>query len=249
MKWERVITVFLTAAVALFAIFVLYHMIWWQPKPDRDSWVEKKLFVQNMSALPYNGIDLSQEQGYVDWQSVSMDRLIDFVYLKATEGSTHVDSRYMANVTAAYNYGFLIGSYHRFTSDSSVEKQFFNFNKNVEHSAQRLLPMVELNEASVRGWSMQQVQDSLALFAWLVNDFYGSLPMIKTTKDFYETRLVPRFEDYPLFIVDESESQPMVKAEHFYIWRRITQGTIPGIVYDVSLDSFTYGTTLRDLFL
>ena len=135
MKWERVITVFLTAAVAMFVIFVLYHIIWWQPKPDRDSWVEKKLFVQNMSALPYNGIDLSQEQGYVDWQSVSMDRLIDFVYLKATEGSTHVDSRYMANVTAAYNYGFLIGSYHRFTSDSSVEKQFFNFNKNVEHSA------------------------------------------------------------------------------------------------------------------
>ena len=131
MKWERVITWFLTVAVCLFAVFVLYHLIWWEPKPDHDSWVEKKLFVQNMSALPYNGIDLSQEQGYVDWQSVSMDRFIDFVYLKATEGSSYVDSRYMANVTSAYNYGFLIGSYHRFTSDASVEKQFFNFNKNV----------------------------------------------------------------------------------------------------------------------
>ena len=249
MKWENVITKFLTAAVSLFALFVLYQMFIWEPKPDPDQWIDKKLFVQNMSALPYNGIDLSQEQGYVDWQSVSMDRLIDFVYLKATEGSTHIDSRYMANVTAAYNYGFLIGSYHRFTSDSSVEQQFFNFNKHVDHSAQRLLPMVELDDESIRGWSMAQMQDSLALFAWLVNDFYGSLPIIKTTQHFFESRLSPRFEDYPLFIVDQSESQPKLDAKHFYIWRRIEQGTIPGIIYDVSLDSFTFGTTLRDLFL
>lgn len=249
MKWENVITKLLTVAVSLFALFVLYQMFVWEPKPDADQWVDKKLFVQNMTALPYNGIDLSQEQGYVDWQAVSMDRLIDFVYLKATEGSTHIDSRYMANVMAAYNYGFLIGSYHRFTSGSSVEQQFFNFNKHVEHSAQRLLPMVELDEESIRGWSMAQVQDSLALFAWLVNDFYGSLPVIKTTQNFFESRLSPRFEDYPLFIVDQSENQPKLNAEHFYIWRRIEKGTIPGIIYDVSLDSFTFGTTLRDLFL
>ena len=249
MKWERVITVFLTAAVALFAIFVLYHMIWWQPKPDRDSWVEKKLFVQNMSALPYNGIDLSQEQGYVDWQSVSMDHLIDFVYLKATEGDSHVDSRYMANVRAAYNFGFLVGSFHRLTAESSIVNQFFNFNKNVDHGAQQLLPMVEIDERSTKGWTQQQIQDSLALFTWLVNDFYGSFPIIKTSQKFYEKRLYPRFEDMPLFIMDASESQPEVNSKFFYMWRRTREGDIPGIIFDVNLDSFTFGTSLNDIFL
>ena len=178
-----------------------------------------------------------------------MDRLIDFVYLKATEGVSYFDSRYMSNVRAAYNFGFLVGSYHRFTSDASAVGQFFNFNKHVDHGAQHLLPMVELDENSVKGWTSSQIQDSLALFTWLVNDFYGCLPIIRTTQEFYEMRLYPRFEDFPLFIMDENERQPEVASHFFYIWRRQEQGMVPGILYDVNMDSFTSGTSLQDIYL
>lgn len=240
-------------------LFIVFFQIQMQHKEQssftgdssEDPWEKKQDdgFVQNASALPYNGIDISQKQGYVDWQSVSMDHLIDFVYLKATEGLTHVDSRYMANVKSAYNFGFLIGSYHRFTSNVSAVEQFFNFNKHVDHGAQHLLPMVEIDENSVKGWSQQQIQDSLALFSWLVNDYYGSLPIIRTTQEFYESSLYPRFEDFPLFIMDENEKQPKVKSRHFYMWRHTEPGFVPGVIYDVHMDSFTSGTSLHDIYL
>ncbi|MBR1468513.1 MAG: glycosyl hydrolase family 25 [Prevotella sp.] len=238
-------------AAILFVAFYALRVVLKQPQEHEDPWEkdENDTFVQNASALPYNGIDISERQGYVDWQSVSMDHLVDFVYLKATEGLTHVDSRYMANVKSAYNFGFLIGSYHRFHSKESTEGQFFNFNKHVDHAAQHLIPMVELDEKSISGWTHQQVQDSLALFAWLVNDFYGSLPIIRTTLEFYDTYLYPRFEDFPLFIMDENEKQPKVRSRHFYMWRHDNPGFIPGVINDVHMDSFTSGTALHDIYL
>ena len=249
MKWENTINGLLAVVEALFVVFIIYQVVWQERPPAEDPWASEQGFIQNASALPYNGMDISQEQGYVDWQSVSMDHLIDFVYLKATEGDSHVDSRYMANVRAAYNFGFLVGSFHRLTAESSIVNQFFNFKKNVDHGAQQLLPMVEIDERSTKGWTQQQIQDSLALFTWLVNDFYGSFPIIKTSQEFYEKRLYPRFEDMPLFIMDASESQPEVNSKFFYMWRRTREGDIPGIIFDVNLDSFTFGTSLNDIFL
>lgn len=42
------------------------------------------------------GIDLSHHNGVVDWPRLSTAGL-SFVYLKATEGESHVDTRFQAN--------------------------------------------------------------------------------------------------------------------------------------------------------
>lgn len=39
----------------------------------------------------YHGIDVSNHQGDIDWSLVCKDRNIQFVYIKATEGATHID--------------------------------------------------------------------------------------------------------------------------------------------------------------
>ena len=41
------------------------------------------------AAAPYDGIDISSYQGYIDWSKVSSDKNIRFVYIKATEGATY----------------------------------------------------------------------------------------------------------------------------------------------------------------
>ena len=47
--------------------------------------VMRKMPSRNAEA-PYDGIDISSYQGYIDWNKVSSDKNIRFVFIKATEG-------------------------------------------------------------------------------------------------------------------------------------------------------------------
>mgnify|MGYP001142910509 CR=1 FL=1 len=44
-----------------------------------------------------HGIDLSHYQGDVFWETVGKNSKMAYVYLKATEGSTHIDETYERN--------------------------------------------------------------------------------------------------------------------------------------------------------
>ena len=69
---------------------------------------------------PYDGIDISSHQGFIDWAKVSSDKNIRFVYIKATEGATYQSSHYRRNVEGARRHGILVGSYHYVTSTSAI---------------------------------------------------------------------------------------------------------------------------------
>lgn len=45
-----------------------------------------------------HGIDLSHYQGNVFWETVGDNSKMAYVYLKATEGGTNVDSKYKQNI-------------------------------------------------------------------------------------------------------------------------------------------------------
>lgn len=47
------------------------------------------------------GIDVSHHQGYIDWEMVAADGSVKFAYIKASEGTTHQDTRYDYNITEA----------------------------------------------------------------------------------------------------------------------------------------------------
>ena len=59
-----------------------------------------------------HGIDLSHYQGNVFWETVGDNSKMAYVYLKATEGGTNVDSKYKQNIDLAHRYGLKVGSYH-----------------------------------------------------------------------------------------------------------------------------------------
>lgn len=61
-----------------------------------------------------HGIDLSHYQGDVFWESVGANSKMAYVYLKATEGGTHIDKTYERNIELAHRYGLKVGSYHFF---------------------------------------------------------------------------------------------------------------------------------------
>lgn len=91
----------------------------------------------------HDGIDVSAHQGIIDWQEVAKKSPgLRFVYIKATEGATHVDKRYIDNVAQARENGFKIGSYHYFRMTSSAHTQFTNIRKTIDKDTQDLIPMI-----------------------------------------------------------------------------------------------------------
>ena len=72
------------------------------------------------------GADISEYQADVD-MPVLMEQGIEFVYIKATEGSGHVDSRFADNWENAVECGLPAGAYHFFSFDSPGQMQADNY--------------------------------------------------------------------------------------------------------------------------
>ena len=128
----------------------------------------------------YDGIDVSRHNGTIDWKTVRRsNKNIRYVFIKATEGTGHVDRRYLDNAREAHRQGFKIGIYHYFTARSSAHEQFAWFRSQANLTYQDLAPIVDVEE--FKGWkSKQQLQDSLMTFVRLVKKHYNKLPIIYT---------------------------------------------------------------------
>jgi len=200
--------------------------------------------------LDYDGIDVSRYQGKIDWQRVATDTCVQFVYIKATEGYTILDSMYVSNFAGAKKAGLRVGSYHYLTSGSSVTKQFQSFSHFAKAEAQDLIPMIDVEEEGVSEWTTEQLRDSLARFVELCKAHYGKEPIIYAYARFYNDNLAPQFNDLHLFLSHYSEDEPVVlDAENKNLWQHSDKGIVDGIPNPVDLDVFATGTTLQDILL
>lgn len=64
------------------------------------------------------GIDVSNHQGRIDWKKVAADG-VDFAWVKATEGRTFTDARFLANLLGARENGVPVGAYHYARPDNN----------------------------------------------------------------------------------------------------------------------------------
>lgn len=256
-KLKKIFSGCLVAFAAFSFIFILFAVY----KPDLLTSVEDRLLsvfgiaphatkADRHAKLDYDGIDVSHHQGEIDWHKVAADSSVQFVYIKATEGGTHVDSLYAENMSGARHAGLKVGSYHYLTSSSSILKQFMNFERNVSVGMQDLIPVIDVEEEGVKDWNAKQLQDSLAIFAYMIKDTYGKLPVLYSTSGFYIQNLSPRFDGFHLFVADYSNGTQLAKGMGRHnIWQHSSQGIIDGIYTDVDLDMFEPGSTLKDFLL
>lgn len=214
----------------------------------------KDLFNKNeanritVNSRDYNGIDISKYQGNIDWGRVAKDPKIQFVYIKASEGASNVDSKYQRNISRAQSAGIKVGSYHYFIGRKSAREQFNNFNRYVKLRDQDLIPMVDVEEAGNSLVSRKQLQDNLKEFMELIKDEYGKYPLLYSQYRFYNEKLAPEFNKYFIFIARYSSKEPTLKGGGKYnIWQYSEKGRIDGISGTVDLDRFENGTTLSDI--
>ncbi|MHB1419830.1 MAG: glycoside hydrolase family 25 protein [Bacillota bacterium] len=75
--------------------------------------------MQQVSPNCIKGIDVSHWQGDIDWHGIKSDG-IRFAYLKATEGKTTIDSKFVSNAAGARSVGIPTGAYHFARPDLNI---------------------------------------------------------------------------------------------------------------------------------
>ena len=200
----------------------------------------------NNNSLVYDGIDVSNYQKDINWRAAAADPSIQYVYVKATEGATHKQHRYRANIENARKHGVKVGSYHFLTTTSSIRKQFENFISMAKPEEQDLIPLLDVETHT--GWSAKQLQDSVKLFCVLLEDYYGCKPMIYTNVSYFNTLLGYDFRNFPLFIARYSKSEPQLNfGAKWILWQFSDKGIINGIDARVDLSRFNRGCSLKDI--
>lgn len=214
----------------------------------------------------YQGIDVSHYQserkedgkwvevGKIDWAKVAEDKAIQFVYIKATQGSTITDKYFSHNLTEARKNGLKVGAYHFYSTQSSVEDQFRFFTSTCPKENVDLIPMIDVEPGSnPSAEKRSKVQKEVRELAKMVEDYYGVKPMLYATQRSYNEYLAPEFnKDFLLYIGRyQSGSKPPVinGPDHYDIWQFSETGAIQGIPRPVDLCRFHPDTKLEDICL
>lgn len=108
-------------------------------------WAWRNVFVTDPSRYPAMGIDVSHHNGKVDFHQVRQAG-VKFVYLKATEGTSHDDPTFVPNCRGAREAGLLVGAYHYFRKHLSGKEQARHFLQVVQNQSLQLPLVVDVEE-------------------------------------------------------------------------------------------------------
>ena len=209
------------AAAPLLAALLAMAGGWWAPWASR--------YVQ--------GVDVSWHQGAIDWRALASDD-VAFAYIKATEGATHVDTRFELNWREARAAGLHRGAYHFFTLCRSGAQQAANFIRVVPRERGALPPALDLEHMGPcrRG---PQVIDALAearTFLDLAEAHYGVRPILYTTREFHDAYL-SRLQG-ERFWIRSIAVRPRFRQRDWVIWQHHNRGRRRGVDGPVDLNAF-----------
>lgn len=195
--------------------------------------------------MPVHGADISHHQGRVNFQQAK-DAGLDWLYHKATEGDTFVDSEYKARRAAAKRAGLPFGAYHFARperSDAKAEAQ--RFIKVAAPVPGDLRPALDLE--TTEGMTLLQIRAWAKTFIDEVTRLVGVRPVVYTPFDLGSADdgciiWRPRYND--------SNTPPVLKWD---IWQ-FSNGvfgvpdTFPGLGH-VDLNTMRSGLRTKDLLI
>lgn len=194
------------------------------------------------------GFDVSHFNHTVDWGQVA-GAGFDFVYVKATEGVDSGDPNFAENWRGAADAGLARGAYHFYVTEDDPRDQAHFFISTVPESDRgELIPVVDV-EVVGHGTRAGWVPD-LQIFLDVVEERFGSPPMIYTGPKFWNTKVSSEaFGDYPLWIAEYGAPKPTVPAgwSSWTVWQFATEQSVEGVVNGVDLNKLPPGVGLDSI--
>lgn len=192
----------------------------------------------SLTEYPVRGIDLSAHNGEIDFDRVAATGNVDFVMLKATEGTNFKDARFVDNYRRAVRAGLKVGAYHFFRFDSDSEMQAFNLLHSLRNRPVDLPVAIDIEEwGNPDGLATSKIVASLRLLVRTIEDA-GYPVMLYTNKDGYQRFIKGNFDNYPLWIC--SFTDPPVDSD-WVMWQYSHRGSVDGIDGKVDLNAFAFG--------
>lgn len=205
-------------------------------------------FSQSSEKL-YNGIDVSEWQGNIDFGEVARTG-IEVVYIRASEGRGYVDPYFRENYEKAKANGLRTGFYHFLTAtnvaEAKEEAEFFVSNiKGLEPDC-RLAMDFEVFD----GLDVSTINEISRVFLETVEKLSGKECVIYS--DAYNARTVfskELAEDYPIWVADYFVEEPESNGKwKFWVgFQYSDRGRINGIDGNVDRDYFTNGVFLNNV--
>lgn len=176
------------------------------------------------------GVDVSSYQEDVDFGRLK-EQGIEFAYIKATEGASHVDSSFKEKWSAASDAGVIAGAYHYFSYSDSGVKQAENFIETMGALEGRLIPAVDMEltmEEVYHPPEKEAVVKGLKSFLAVVEEKYGVKPLIYCKKDYYDKYLADDFGDYLLWARNVWYPIWTEFGENWAVWQYNDKGVMDG---------------------
>lgn len=185
--------------------------------------------------FPVKGIDVSAHNGMMNLEAAAADG-IEFIWIKASEGSDFKDDNFSLNYSKARHAGLKIGAYHFFRFDRDGVTQGVNFLQAIHGRRLELGVAVDVEEnGNAKGVPMdsitlrlQQMLDFLNLCGYRVT-FYSN-------REGYDKYLLDNFRGFPLWICSFNRENAM--QHDWTFWQYNHHGEVAGIRGDVDLDVY-----------
>ncbi len=215
----------------VYIYFVMPYSLKWQALYGRETYPE---------GFSIHGIDVSHHQGQIDWDKAARSTIggepVSFVFIKATEGTTHLDENFNNNFYQAREHGLLRGAYHYFKPSLPAKEQAEHFLRQVHLEEGDLPPVLDIEEAGQLSTKALRA----AALTWLntVERRYGTPPILYTGYKFRQKYLdTPEFQKYPYWIAHYYIHTLRYKGK-WHFWQHTDKGRIDGIKEDVDLNIY-----------
>jgi lysozyme len=179
------------------------------------------------------GIDVSNNNGHVDWASIAGDGYT-YAVAKATEGLAFQDAFYHENRQGAEAHGLKFGGYHFFTPGEDAAEQVKFFLDHAQPRTGEIVPALDYEKLPADREPAEQFVDALhrQLGHWPF--FYSYLAFVQAMK-------IPAASPLarcPLWLADFTSIRPAPPApwHEIVIWQHSSTGRVPGIGGAVDLD-------------
>lgn len=208
--------------VAIAAIFIILYQSVRNRTISINEW--------SLSSDSIRGVDISAYQVDVDMARLK-EQGIQFIYIKATEGRSHVDDCFASNWQKAKDANLRAGAYHFFNFESSGADQAENYINVVgEDLTGYLFPVVDVeiygNERPVVP-DQDSLNRELKAMLDILEAQYGAKPVIYAQKEFYDKYLTD-FADYPRWIRDVYLPAGIKNGSDWLIWQYNDRGQLDG---------------------
>ena len=195
---------------------------------------KKKIFINPWfvnEAKSTIGVDVSAYQDTIDMQKLK-EQDIQFIYIKATEGSSYQDKKFATNWENAKKANLVAGAYHFFSYDSAGKTQAENFIKTVGMDLKgRLIPAVDVEYYGDKEQNPPKKEDvvrELKLYLEMLEETYGVKPMIYTRPDIYEKYIKGEFDAYKKWMSSLYQPLSWKYQDDWYIWQYFNRGELEG---------------------